>query len=603
MKINLKGTALGILGAVILALIIALYMQGNSGAGETSIQKIDEWNRSVYGQEIQKITLPEKVFRKDGETVKIHTYLPEGFIENQTIGFWTYYQDVEVYLDEELLYTNVSENGRFGKASYSQWNYVDIPDESQGKKLLICLKCPYKNYEFQLDEVVFGSQNEIHQWIAATHGMNQILDYLLMGVGVLFVIFSILQKRNLRYRACQFFFGLLGVLIGVWMRTSTKGISLYWMPLFERQLFGEVSFLLIPIALICYVRMRSVRIKRLKQISDGMIFINALFVIVSLGLQLAGIRDIRELIVVAEIWFLIAAVWAVVVAAYYYMKEKESVSEITVISAYLLVVAIAGAYMNYVNISIPYFHPDKIFRICVVAILLLEMTVFMQQLRHKEYELQQKEKVNKNLQINMLTNHIRPHFILNTLGAIRSTIRRDPNKAYDLLYDFSKYIRKNMEEKDYSKKVPFMEEMDYIQTYLKLEKIRFEERIQVVYDIQVRDFWILPLTIQPFVENAVKHGLLEKQEGGVVKISTIEEDKYIVIKVEDDGVGFDTDIFWKEVEHTKSIGLKSSIIRLQNEMHAICKLTSNTTEGQSGTYIEVRIPKKDVAKDENNNRR
>ena len=73
--------------------------------------------------------------------------------------------------------------------------------------------------------------------------------------------------------------------------------------------------------------------------------------------------------------------------------------------------------------------------------------------------------------------------------------------------------------------------------------------------------------------------------------------------MEDDGVGFDADVFWKEVEHTKSIGLKSSIMRLQNEMHAICELTSDTTEGESGTCIEVRIPKKDVSKDENNNRR
>ena len=80
-------------------------------------------------------------------------------------------------------------------------------------------------------------------------------------------------------------------------------------------------------------------------------------------------------------------------------------------------------------------------------------------------------------------------------------------------------------------------------------------------------------------------------------------EKEIQIIVQDDGVGFDTKAFWKEIGEIKSIGLKSSLFRLENNMHAVCKLESSMDPENSGTYIEIRIPKKEVTKDENNNRR
>ena len=151
--------------------------------------------------------------------------------------------------------------------------------------------------------------------------------------------------------------------------------------------------------------------------------------------------------------------------------------------------------------------------------------------------------------------------------------------------------------------INLQKEMDYIETYLKLEQVRFEDRFQVIKDIQVHDFWILPLTVQPFVENAVKHGLLGKKEGGHIWISTKDLENEIQIIVKDDGVGFDTNTFWKEIGEVKSIGLKSCLLRLQNEMNAICKIESSIELEKTGTCIEIRIPKKEVTKDENNNRR
>ena len=600
---RIKYTIFGILFFLFVCIVLVFFVPDYLGKHNSQISKLDEWNRSIKGQEERVLTLPEELYRKDGEKVKIYTYLPEDFADSKDICFWTDFQMVEVYLENKLLYTNEFNGERFGKACVSQWNYVEVPEAANGKKMMICLWTPYESFEYELEEVVYGTTEEITRWMHEEYGLNQILDYFLLGVGLTFIMFAFLRKVNLRYRMCQFFFGTTAVLFGFWMRSSMKGITSYWIGASAASLIGKVSIFLIPVALTMYVKIRALKIKKISAVCDGMILIELIAAIVVFLLQIIGVKDIQEVVLVGEVLILFSGVWAVCVAAFYYAHRDAKISMLTVVNANLLVVAIIAEYMNYCNASLLGLRFDIIIRICIVLIIILETIMFFDHLRKNEELQMLTEQENKNLQMNLLTNDVRPHFILNTLGAIRSTIRRDPDRAYDLLYDFSKYIRKNMEKKDYSKKVPFLEEMDYIKTYLKLEQLRFEDRIQVIFDIQIHDFWILPLSIQPFVENAVKHGLLGRKEGGHIWITTKELEKEIQIIVQDDGVGFDTKAFWKEIGEIKSIGLKSSLLRLENEMKAVCKMESSTNQEQSGTYIEIRIPKKEVTKDENNNRR
>ncbi|MBR5453899.1 MAG: histidine kinase, partial [Clostridia bacterium] len=208
---------------------------------------------------------------------------------------------------------------------------------------------------------------------------------------------------------------------------------------------------------------------------------------------------------------------------------------------------------------------------------------------------------NRNLRIQMFSTQIKPHFILNTVGAIRTLIKTDGDKASELLYEFSKYIRTNLEEKDYTKYIPFLEELDYIETYLKLEKARFGDRINVEYDIENKSFWVLPLTIQPFVENAVKHGLFPSANGGTLKISTRSTAKGAVVIIQDNGVGFDAYRIQDILETKKSMGMKSSILRIEKEMGGKVIVESSCVPGDSGTKITIELPLRGK-KNENDNR-
>lgn len=185
----------------------------------------------------------------------------------------------------------------------------------------------------------------------------------------------------------------------------------------------------------------------------------------------------------------------------------------------------------------------------------------------------------------IMMSQLQPHFLYNSLSAIMA-IDDNPPETVEALADFSKYLRANLNSLTSSELIPFAAEEEHVERYLSLEKLRFGERVNVVYDIGVTDFMIPPLSVQMAVENAVKHGITQRAEGGTVKLTTKELDGEIVIIVEDDGVGFDTGRdFAAEGGH---VGLTSGIERVK-------RLTGGFTEIKStigvGTVVTIHIPR------------
>jgi two-component system LytT family sensor kinase len=121
---------------------------------------------------------------------------------------------------------------------------------------------------------------------------------------------------------------------------------------------------------------------------------------------------------------------------------------------------------------------------------------------------------------------------------------------------------------------------------LYLEKLRFKDRLNIVYNIRTYDFFVPSLTIQPIVENSVKYGVGQKEEGGTVTLSTWEENDCYKIKVEDDGVGFNP-------YETQSDGrMHIGIDNVKNRLAAMCKgtMTIDSKKGE-GTIVVITIPK------------
>lgn len=140
-------------------------------------------------------------------------------------------------------------------------------------------------------------------------------------------------------------------------------------------------------------------------------------------------------------------------------------------------------------------------------------------------------------EIAMLRAQIKPHFLYNAINTIIWMSSRDNEKTRQLLYDLSHFLRGSFDFSNQETAIPFEKELELVEAYLSLEQARFGKRLKARYDLEITGFALPPLIVQPIVENAVRHGLMEKIGGGSVVISTRREEKLIRITVADDGKG------------------------------------------------------------------
>jgi len=192
------------------------------------------------------------------------------------------------------------------------------------------------------------------------------------------------------------------------------------------------------------------------------------------------------------------------------------------------------------------------------------------------------EKIRET-EFTFLNSQIQSHFIYNSLNSIQSLCLIDPLKAADLIEDFSSYLRSRLEFNKMPILIEFADELNNIKTYLNIEKERFGERIKYEYDIHVGEFKIPPLSVQPLVENAIKHGLSKKVEGGTLKISTSRDENYIYIIIEDDGLGFDPE----KLSEKQRVGTTNIKDRLALHLNATLEIKSKVGVG---TTSMIKIP-------------
>ena len=203
----------------------------------------------------------------------------------------------------------------------------------------------------------------------------------------------------------------------------------------------------------------------------------------------------------------------------------------------------------------------------------------------------QVQKLEKELQesrISIMLSQLRPHFLFNVLNSIYYLCGKEPETARKMIDKFSSYLRNNLASLDQKTMIPFSREFDHIQTYLELEKLRFEEELTIVYDIQADGFSLPAMTVQPLVENAVKHGITKKRGGGVLALATREESENYVITITDTGVGFDPEHYMDDGE--VHIGIENVRQRLEHMANGTLKITSIPGEGTAAVII---IPKKE----------
>lgn len=241
-----------------------------------------------------------------------------------------------------------------------------------------------------------------------------------------------------------------------------------------------------------------------------------------------------------------------------------------------------------ISIKMPYF---TIQIALSISILLVYNFIYLTQVRQNIKQ----ENILRENKVALSFSQIQPHFIFNTLNSIYVLCDKDPKIVKQAIGDFSNYLRTNLEVFSEQRMIPFEKEIEHLNCYINLEKLRFREDLYVNFDLLEKNFVIPQLTLQPIVENAIKHGILKKKSGGVVTISTCKTDQFYKIKVSDDGVGFDTNILSNLNDENKNtekegqlhVGLKN----VQERLWILCRgnLIVKSEIGK-GTSVIIELP-------------
>lgn len=198
-------------------------------------------------------------------------------------------------------------------------------------------------------------------------------------------------------------------------------------------------------------------------------------------------------------------------------------------------------------------------------------------------EKQQLEKSYQKLEISSLMQQIKSHFIFNALNTISALCKVNATKADHATKLFANYLRSYMYLINQHEAIPFENEIELVQKYLEIEKLRFESSISFEINIEYEEFAIPPLTLQPVVENAVIHGIRGHALNGHIFIHAIKHDNIVIITVQDNGVGFDT----TTTNPWNSIGLSN--IRKRLEVMSSGTITLESTP-HHGTTVKITVP-------------
>ena len=209
---------------------------------------------------------------------------------------------------------------------------------------------------------------------------------------------------------------------------------------------------------------------------------------------------------------------------------------------------------------------------------------------------------NQKLLLKSLRTQMNPHFIFNALNSVNNFIAKNDEKAANkFLSEFSRLMRKVLDhsQKDF---ISFEEEMELNELYLKLEHFRFRDKFDYVFQNNAKnksyDLGIPPMLIQPFIENAVWHGLRYKEEKGLLKITVEENEKYVTVTIEDDGIGREKSKVLKTENQKKykSTGLENVSKRIAlindiyNKNYEISVEDTDTNAADAGTLVQIKIP-------------
>ena len=592
----------GVLVLIALALLLLLfnsaygYQAGNAMMAQVRFEgeyriADGEWHKIVEGEHIPSnkgdVTLRGnfQMFTPDGEYVGVYN-------DVTPIAFYLDHISVTFYGNNTEMPFDV-ENYLLGEsACCARWEAQPVYSDGAGQIELLVHNPHLFGNETAIDEMlsriaIWGDLNFERSIMNSskiqlyTGLFLVIISFVLLGFGLFSTLLHIQNNRII------WMIGIAVLSAGLYFSYSTVGVSFWSESIVVNTSFLGFSMMFYMLFVSLIITYFLTKTKRL-----------ALVVSTSLGVSIGVFLLLPVLTVVSfyDTWF----VWVITQSVANVLLLACLISEFTAssnkerwinIGLSLLLVAFEadviatalGAWKGGVLSKYAFF---VLFLAALFVVLRLIPDRIKAADKAKELELHKSrlEAELKESRVAIMLSQIQPHFIYNTLGTIERMCLKDPNEAFNLVRNFSLYLRGNFSELDSVTPIRFSEELKHVEHYVNIEKVRFPD-MNIEYDMETTDFLLPALSVQPLVENAIKHGLMRLESGGTVIIHSYETPSHYCVEVKDNGVGFDTSA---PIEDKKHVGLRNIRGRLAAMVNG--ELILDSTPG-AGTRAVIMIPK------------
>lgn len=520
MKIRVfERTVLVLMGMTLAALMAVFsYMENESYQGD-SHNLYEGWRVTTEKNTYEEIALPDKVLAGISETVTMEKTLPKAFDIEQMLYFRCMSQNLQVFLDGEQIYKyEVSKNQLFGKCPPDKWAEIHIPKGSGEKQITIVFSSPYLTTSGVLPQVWYGSRAGMIHKLGTRNIISAMICVVIFFYGLVMVTRFYTLNHFSKYSE-MLWFGLFLILLalGIYCKNEIYGIAIG--NYFVQTMCGNLAMLFSPVAYLLYLirkymRSESRRIKDLYLL----LYISITNVILAILAQSANLLDLVEFLPVAAALLFIAVLHQII-AMLYLKKEERGNNFWARFGSYLIfdLMLIGEVLLSFMGKFQWMCYLIGIGTLCYV---LVESSSLTDGILHIIEESTEEKGRMKEAQIQLMMSRIQPHFIFNSLNAIRFLVKAEPDTAYEMVYDFSKYLRGNFDSLTEDGRIPFSKEMEHVKYYLNIEVKRFAGKIKVNFDLKETNFMVPVLCVLSLVENAVRHGLCKQPEGGTIKVAS-----------------------------------------------------------------------------------
>lgn len=553
--------------------------------GEYRLDEAKDW--LPFTQETAELSL------QPGESLFLRGHFSAEIAAGRTVLIWNPGSRLSINANGATLLSYEAREARAFGAGMAPtgraWCNCVSPGISQTDDVRICLQNAYDCGAMRVrpffDGMFAGSERLLLQRMLKTQMLSLVAGLLSLSFGWILLLASIIAlcMRVPRIRPVPFLAGLL-IAAGLGIAIQNTFASLLFPYPLALDVLKCIAVWSAP--LFCTLYLRAFTEKRWARIMLMDAYI-CLSMLVAAGLlSLLGAVELHILTEAgAATGMLHAAVWLVCLIRS--VREKADAAAkpmlIALVPMYLgaTVETVLGLTCGYEGHAA--FHTGYLFFLIMQSGIMLRWLV-----QNAERSTQLEHELLQN-RVTMMLSQIQPHFLYNALTAIKQLCATDSARAEEAVGNFAGFLRTNLDSLSKTALIPLTRELVHAEQYFKLEEMRFGARVKLVYDLDYTGFSLPTLTVQPLVENAVRYGITKKPAGGTVTVYAGQTETSFVVRVSDDGVGFDQNaVLSADREH---IGLNN----VSSRIAALCEgtLTVQSTPG-CGTVVTIEIPKREA---------